>query len=296
MGKGYYIRTFTAGRYQKVVRYTRVLPGDSKSLRASKRAQTNAAQQYINIKNCAEKLQWLLCANYDSKDACFCTLTCKDDCLPKSRSEMKKRISSFVSLLRNEWKRQGRQLKSIYTVEGESLADSAEAVQADSLWEVSPWRNPKRWDVVDQDCDAENSDSSVRLHGHIFLLLGKADYDTVRSLWPYGHVYINRMKVNVITTFSKLASYVLKEARSGKRPRGERSYIPSLNLIQPEVSGHWCDEYESIAVPHGAESIKQESVQDDVYGTSMEYVFYRMPREKQDPKPYKRKGNLNRKN
>ena len=59
MAKGFYIRTMTAGRYQKVVRYSRAIPSDNKATRQAKQAATTAAQKFINVKNATEKLQLL---------------------------------------------------------------------------------------------------------------------------------------------------------------------------------------------------------------------------------------------
>ena len=74
MAKSLYIRTVYAGRYRKVARYTRAQPGDSKPVRQAKQTATNAAQKFINIKNSTERLELLLCSNFDSKESCFCNM------------------------------------------------------------------------------------------------------------------------------------------------------------------------------------------------------------------------------
>ena len=43
------MRTFSAGRYRKVVRYPRTLPGDAPAVRSAKRGHSEAAQRYINF-------------------------------------------------------------------------------------------------------------------------------------------------------------------------------------------------------------------------------------------------------
>ena len=88
MAKDFYIRIRTAGRYRLVARCSRPLPGDSDATRTAKQAATTAAQKYINIKNATERLQLLLCANFDSKEACFCTFTCTDETLPANRKHI----------------------------------------------------------------------------------------------------------------------------------------------------------------------------------------------------------------
>lgn len=296
MAKEFYIRTMTAGRYRKVVRYSRTLPGDSKNVRRAKQAATTAAQKFINIKNATEKLQLLLCANFDSKTACFCTFTFNDDHLPANQKHTRQIFADYLKQLRPEWKRRGRELKYIYTIEGETLVSSPLACPVGSQqWEIAPWRDGERWAQMDDPAAQDEPETPCRLHVHCFLLLNKEDYETVRAFWPYGQVYINPMKVNELTTFQRLASYVTKEKRTGSKANGSRAYIPSLNLVQPAIDGHWCTEFEGIALPQGAEEIKSGLERDEIYGTSMEYILYRMPRPQQQPQPYKSKGPLHRK-
>lgn len=291
MAKEFYIRTMCAGRYRKVVRYSRTLPSDSKSVRRAKQAATTAAQKFINVKNATEKLQLLLCANFDSKEACFCTFTFDDDHLPANQKHTRQIFADYLKQLRSEWKRRGRVLKYIYTVEGEACASSPVDGQQ---WEVAPWRDPERWAQMDEPATEDTEELSTRLHVHCFLLLRKGDYEAVRALWTYGQVYINQMKVNELTTFQRLASYVTKEKRSGGKGNGDRAYIPSLNLEQPVIDGHWCTEFEGIVLPQGAEEIKSGAERDEVFGSSMEYILYRMPRQSQQPQPYKSKGAAHR--
>lgn len=291
MAKEYYIRTLTAGRYVKVVRYSRAVPNDSKSTRQHKQAATNAAQRFINIKNATERLQLLLCANFDSKDACFCTFTFRPDQLPANQKHTKTIFCDYLKKIRAEWRRKDQILKYIYTVEGESLpADTVTFPGNSQRWETEPWKDRERWAQLDCDGAQEEVEQPVRLHVHCFLLLRKSDYETVRAFWPYGQVFISQMKVNELATFSRLASYVTKEKREDRKGNGVRAYIPSLGLEQPECSGHWCNEYEGIIMPKGAEAIKSGAEHDEIYGISMEYILYRLPRPQQISQPYKSRG------
>jgi len=295
MVKAFYIRELCAGRYRKVVRYTRALPGDSAPTRAAKQAATTAAQKFINIKNTTEHLELLLCANFDSKEACFCTFTFTEETLPANLKHVKRIFSGYLRTLRTDWTRSNRPLKYIYTIEGEPLAAFPSAVSvAGQHWEVAPWRDRARWEQLDTAAQ-ETAEPQTRFHVHCFLLLRKADYETVRALWPYGQVYISQMKVNELTTFQRLASYVTKESRGGGKGLGSRSYVPSLNLEKPTVEGHWCSEHEGITMPRGAEAIKSGVERNGVYDSSMEYLFYRLPRPVQQPQPYKSKGKLGQK-
>ena len=290
--KEFYVRTFSAGRYRKVVRYTRPLPGDSPTVRASKAMKTSAAARYINIANCTERLLWLLCCNYDQKDAAFVTFTYRDDCLPASRSGVQEDVKKLIRKSRPAFKRSALPFPVIYTVEGQP---SKVLPQADSAWETVPWKDRKKWDALEEDSDVPLVEDTVRLHAHAFLLLpDEEDRALIRSLWPHGKVHINYIRVNDFTSFVRLAAYVTKESRMGIRPVGERSYIPSLGLIQPQVDGHWCGENEGIAVPTSAEKVlRHGDNHDDVYGSHCEWVTYRFPRPNAAaPKSYQPKGRI----
>lgn len=295
MAKSFYMRTMVAGRYRKIIRYTRPLPNDNNVVRQAKTAATNAAQRYINIKNSTEKLQLLLCANFDRKDACFCTFTFDDDSLPANRKHAKNIIAATFRALKKEFTRQEKDLKYIYVVEGESLASAPDAASvAAQPWEVAPWREHEKWAEMDLLNATDAQEAPKRFHVHGFLILQKADYETVRALWPYGHVYINPMRVNDIMTFQRLANYATKEARGKNLPNGMRVYTPSLGLEQPTTEGHWCNDYEGIALPQGAEQLDRGSAANDIYGSSMEYLYCRMPRPQAPPQPYTGKGRIDR--
>lgn len=293
MGKALFIRTVQAGRYRKVARYTRALPGDSKAVRAAKQNATSAAQKFINIKNATERLELLLCANFDSKDACFCTFTFRDGDEPANQKHTRRIFAEYVRKLRPYLQENGRLFRYIYAVEGSPLKSCQSAAPVDSMeWEKTPWRQRERWELLDSNAQEEAQDEETRLHVHCFLNLRKQDYEAVRAMWPYGQVYISQMKVNEIHTFSRLACYVTKEKRSDKKGNGARAYITSLNLEQPVISGHWCDVHEGIVLPQGAEAIKRGADYEEVYGSYMEYLYYRLPRPQQLPEPYKGKGRI----
>lgn len=294
MGKEYYVRTMQAGRYVKTVRYKRILPSDRKVARAEKAAATTKAQQYINVKNAAEKLELLLCANFDDRRACFCTFTFCNDKLPATRKEVKAVFSAYIKQMRQEWKRHDRELKYIYTIEGAALSASPSARPVDGeQWEVAPWKNRDRWESLGLGTAQEPPEQATRFHVHCFLLLEKADYETVRALWRAGHVHINRMQVNEKSTFSRLSTYVTKETRSGEKPNGDRAYTPSLNLTQPTITGRWCEEWETIGAPSGATVLHKGSEQTEY--SSYEYLTYVLPRPQQRPEPYQSRGQLSRK-
>lgn len=289
MAKDFYVRTIRAGRYIKSVRYRRSLPSDSDVVRAAKSATTSKAQKYINLKNAAERLQMLLCANYDTKDACFCTFTYSEDNLPANRKMSRQCIKDFLSVMRREWKKQGRELKYIYNIEGTSLAADPKAKPVEGVqWEVRPWQVKSRWDTIEK--PGKKAKDTVRFHEHCFLILNKADREMVQKLWVYGIVFINPIKVELPDTFHKLAYYVTKDARNGSLPSGARSYVPSRNLEQPVIESHWCEEYEVLQPPANAEHIHTANETTDY--ASFQYCSYRLPRQKRQPKSYKSKGRI----
>lgn len=293
MSKEYYIRTMRAGRYCKAVRYKRQLPGDTPKARAAKSLATTKAKQYINRKGSAEKLQMLMCANFDRKDAYFCTMTFDPKRLPPNRRQAQASIKNFLRRLRAEWKQAGRDLKYIYTVEGEPISMHPEASAVDNIpWEVVPWTDKGRWEAMDSQQSQAGTDNPVRFHVHCLLLLRREDFPEIRKAWKYGNVHINPIKVNDIETFPRLAAYMTKESRAGGLSTGARGYVPCLSLEQPVLEGHWCDECETISPPRDAEVI--HSGREDTFYSSYQYCFYRVPRKQQIAEPYKRKAGANR--
>lgn len=291
MSKDFYIRIQKAGRYFKVVRYQRPLPKDGHYARAAKTRATSKAQHFINCKNAAERLQLLLCCNFDRKEACFCTFTYNETSLPESRKAARKDMVRFLSVIRADYKQRGKELKYIYTVEGEPLSVFPTATPVkDNVWEVQPWKAKEKWDVLGPDRAEQKEDSPSRLHIHAFLLLPKAEYETVRALWTHGHVYISRMKVNAPDTFIRLSYYATKEQREGKTQNGERVYTPSLNLEKPTIEGRWCSAFETIEPPKRAEILFSERI--DTLFSSYAAYFYRVEREQTPPTQYQNKRKL----
>lgn len=290
MPKEFYIRTFSAGRYRKVIRYPRSLPGDNAAARQAKHQLSAAAQRYINIRDATENLQWLLCCNYDRKSAAFLTMTFDDDHLPDSRDGVRNYVRKFVRQARPYFEDRPEGFPVIYTIEGQP---EPRLPQANSAWEVSPWKDTPKWNALDPKSEDELRENTVRLHAHMFLLLPeKSDKELVKSLWSYGVAYINYIKVNDFQSFVRLAAYVTKESRLGTRPANERAYVPSLNLIKPSKDGHWAREFEAIGYPSGAEELGDGHDRDAVTGMETNWIMYRFPRSPQQPTPYKSKGRI----
>lgn len=277
----YYIRTVEAGRYVRAVRYKRALPSDRPAVRAAKAKTTSQAQAFVNCKNAAEKLNDLLCCNFDRKDAYFVTLTFDTEHLPESRSAARKRVTAYLRRLKSDFKRRETPLYYVYIIEGQPQS-TAEPVDGD-LWEVRPWQDAQRWEQLDRQNQQRPAETQTgkRLHVHAFFILDKQGREAVRALWKDGHVYSSQMKVNAPDTFQRLAYYATKEQRAGETGVGDRSYTPSLNLKRPKVTGHWATECEDVTAPEGAYTL--ENSRTDTPYTSIHTILYRLPRAQQQP-------------
>ena len=186
MAKEFYMRIRTAGRYKLIARYSRPLPGDSKPVKAAKQAATTTAQKYINIKNATERLQLLLCANFDSKEACFCTFTFTDETLPANRKHTKAIFTGYIRSLKKALSRDDRPFKYIYTIEGEPLTSCpAAAPVAGNRWEITPWREERRWEQLDT-AAPDSAETTTRLHAHSSFFWGKRTMRPSEAFGPMG--------------------------------------------------------------------------------------------------------------
>lgn len=183
-----------AGRLVREVLWSAAFPRDEPRARAAKAKCSTAARQAMNDKLSWRKLQMSLAANFDGGDLVV-TLTYGDEHLPKSRDEARKRIKSFLSLLRGV--RRKRKAETLYLYNIESLHENG------------------RW------------------HHHMVINGTGADYDEIRSLWKYGSdVEFERLD---IYGYEALAKYLTKEAADGMREVGSRSWVGSINLKKPTV-------------------------------------------------------------
>ena len=263
----------------KAVRYRRPMPNDTGRARSERIAHTRAAQRFINCKNCADNLELLLWANFDSKAAYFVTFTYRDEALPDSRKAAKKAISSFFTIMRNEKKRSGQELKYIYATEGSPLFPAQNEA---GEWEICPWKVKERWSAITEN---QSEKAETRLHHHAVMLLDKSDYETVRALWSHGTVYITPVKRGNTDTFQRLSYYMTKEYRAGETENGERAYTPSLNLEKPERAGKWVEEYEDISAPLGATIIRNTT--DETAYSAYHQLCYILPPPSVSPKDHR---------
>ncbi len=281
MRRELYERTATAGRLVMKVRYSRPLPGDSKAARAAKMNTTTRAQRYINCRNSSERVQGLLAANFDNQYAYFCTMTFAPQNLPDSRTAAQKAVTTYIRVMRKERKKQGRELKYIYSIEGEPIADPSGGGAFDE-WETAPWNAGERWELLGVTQASETPPPPVRFHVHIFLLLEtKADMEAVHALWRHGQVYAEKMDTTDVRTFPRLAAYITKDMRNGITPNGARSYSTSTNLDKPVITGRWVCESEPFTATEGAQTVYEQK--EVTMYSSFQYLLYRLPEPHRGP-------------
>lgn len=146
----------------------------------------------MNVHTAQNKLEMLLAANFSEEDL-FCTLTYRDDYLPRKLAEAKKRIRAFVKTFRLQRRRKGMELKYVYVTEGRH--------------------------------------GDKRYHHHLVIsAAGHDDLELIRSLWQYGDVVdVERIAGY---EFIEVAKYITKESAED-RPNGAQMWTRSRNLELP---------------------------------------------------------------
>lgn len=215
-------KTITAGRLVKTVIYTVPGPRDSEHVRAAKSKATTEAQRALNYKTAQGRLEMLLAANFD-KDDFFCTVTYRDECLPKTIDEAKENIRSFFDALRKVRKKRGLVLKYVYVTEGQH--------------------------------------GDKRYHHHLVInAVEDGDVETIRSLWPFGDVVDVERIYNY--EYLDIAKYITKEAAEGK-PVGAPMWSRSRTLENPKVESCFVPDDETIEPPPGAYVLEKEEKQNE---------------------------------
>lgn len=221
-----------AGRYVLVVQYTMCYDPDARKNRAPKELVSSCAREIINLRHSWEKLKMLLAANFDWSDLVV-TLTYSDDALPRTRDDAEKNLKLFIRHLRAERRQAGQTLKYLYVT--------------------------------------ERGHTFGRHHHHIVTNATGADYQIIRSLWPYGdNIDFARISDK---GYDGWARYLSKEPREqGRRYVGERMWRQSLGLKKPIVQSGWVDAGAPLPVPPGAFVVDRQS-RVNGFGT-FDYVEY----------------------
>ena len=245
------LKQVRAGRLVCAVVYTTPTAGDSPRARAQKQRASTAARERLNARTSFQKLERLLAANFGDGDL-YVTLTYDDKHLPDSRDKAIRKMRSYLSKLRAARKARGQPLRYIYVTEG-----------------CCP---------------------GGRLHHHVVLNSTGADLEELRALWIYGdNVEVRRLEIHRDHTYEDLASYLTKEPREWGHPQvGERTWTPSLGLVQPEAVTERVPDYMTLTAPPGADILQHEGPVRNGYG-EYTWIKYLLPRQSGRKRPRARR-------
>lgn len=183
--------------HQLEIEYYRCYPSGRK-IRQPRTKLSSAAQQELNWRNAQKNIVRLVNANFTRNDIAF-TGTYTKEAEPDTYDQVKVDVNRFIRQLRQLYKKNGRELKYIYTIERQTRK-----------------RSHDRW------------------HVHVILnRLGiPGERELIESLWPHGlHNNTKRLQPDE-TGLAKIAAYICKEQAGGK---GHRRYNASRNLAKPQV-------------------------------------------------------------
>lgn len=185
--------------------YPRAKRGDSAKARAEKKKLSSAAQQRMNKLYSAQKLEFMLAANFTRGD-CVVVLTYRDDSLPLTRKEAEQKLKHFRSKLSRERKESWAELRIIWNTEGKH--------------------------------------GEGRFHHHIVFNAIGGDLEALERLWTYGEVEFATLRIDKEKNYASLAHYMCKESREKpglrswsysrncKHPEVESFVVPDDTTIQ----------------------------------------------------------------
>lgn len=229
-------KVIRAGRLVLACAYTMTYPSDPAHVRREKSKCSSAARQRMNLKRSAQKLELLLAANFSTSDL-FVTVTYNDEHLPETREEAKTLLKKHLRHLRESRRVRDQELLYVYNTEG---------LHGDK-----------------------------RVHHHFVTNGTGNDLETIKSLWPYGDVQVDRIDIR-FGGFAALALYMTKEPRDGDRSlNGKRCWTPSLNLTKPVVENDLIPDDLTLSVPPGATVLDNESQRNE-FGEFV-YLKYLLP-------------------
>lgn len=185
--------------------YPRAKRGDNDRARAEKKKLSSAAQQRMNKIYSAQKLEFMLAANFVQGD-CVAVLTYSDECLPQSRKEAEQKLKYFRAKLSRLRRGSGAELRMIWNTEGKH--------------------------------------GEKRFHHHIVFNSTGNDVEALKALWPYGSVDMRALCLDKEKNYASLAHYMCKESREKpglrswsysrncRRPEVETFSVPDDTTIQ----------------------------------------------------------------
>lgn len=104
-----------------------------------------------------------------------------------------------------------------------------------------------------------------RFHHHLILTAADGDIEQLQSLWARGNVDVKSLWEYGPDFFTNRAEYMTKE----RKPKSEKGYVCSQNMIQPSITAEWVDANLTITAPYGATVL--EDTRDSLPMTGAEY-------------------------
>lgn len=206
-----------AGNLWIGVQYYAPYNRDPRASREAKRLITSPAKEAINARRSWEKFMLLMAANFGPRDL-VCTLTYRDDNLPRTREEADKRLTAFIRKLRAARRETGDALYYIRVTEG--------------------------------------FHAGGRFHHHLVLNSTGADFRRIRELWQWGSDLDFKMIRD--DSYMGWAQYLTKEPREkGRRQIGDRTWRASVGLRKPTTEWSYVDEKDKLLPPAGANILER---------------------------------------
>lgn len=207
-------------------------PQDKAISRAEKSKATSKSQERVNQNNSKIKLAMLIGGNF-APDDLFVTPTYSPEHLPATYTEHQENVRRFFDLFRPVRKKQGHETKYIY---------------------------------------ATHHTEKIRWHCHsIINAVGPEDWETIKSLWPWGDVHIKRIHETPYSTPDAMAGYLI--GGWSDRPNSARAWCASTNLNRTVVTtARERNQVARLELPTNCELCERDSW-DTIYG-SYEYISY----------------------
>lgn len=275
----YEVTVTTYGRFQAVSRCPKRSRQDSLPVRQAKEKAGERVRRWQNDRNSTFKLAAHLYGDFNTPDSYLLTFTINDESIPANYKHAAKYFPDFKRKLARYWKRRGRELKYVYVPENKPRrAEDLQLPNDQTSEHLRPWES-SGWARMNEPitpADYTVDELTNRFHIHAVMRLQKADFDEIRSLWPYGRVHIEKIGLTKDVYF-RLANYLTKELRNGRKLPGEQAFVCSRNLSKPETEKYTQQEWETIQSPPGAISLQAPSTRTDVFGLESVVTAYLLP-------------------
>lgn len=240
MSKTKQMTTITAGRFVRVVAYSRSMPYDSTQARQAKARFSSQARQATNFRTAWENAQMLLLTNFDPAvvGSVHMVLTYDDAHVPKNRRSAKRYAQGFFDRLRSTCRMQGEPCLYLYNTE-----------------------------------EHTSGGDGCRIHHHVVLWCGKLtrDYDLLRSLWLAGsNVEIRPLGMDkrYSEDMRELAKYLCKERSPDIKDGavGDKVCVGSRTLRRPVKHSELVEETLTLMEPPGTVRVERSSASNS-FGT-----------------------------